>query len=154
MSQYQTAGEIATYLDAVLKTITKANGYETDIGARVFRGKRNVHDEHAPCAVLIEGADRVNQGPSKKEATASIAQDYVLGGYSKCDPDNPNDEAHKIVRDLKKAIFGGTNGTTLGGKVSQIEYRGRDIGPRTDGLPIVFAVIEISITYVERLATP
>lgn len=151
---YQTAGEIAAHLSAVLATVRKVNGYETDIGVRVFRGVRKVQDEQVPCAVLIEGGDRVKQGPSKREATASIEQDYILGGYSPCDADNPNDEAHKIIRDLKKAIFAGGNGTTLGGKVPEITYTGRDIGPRTDGAPIVFALIEVTVTYVERLATP
>lgn len=154
MSQYQTAGEIATYLSTVLATITKANGYETDIGVRVFRGRRNIHDDHVPCAVLIEGRDRVTQGASRREASASIDQDYILGGYVNCDPDNPNDDAHKIIRDLKKALFGGENGTTLNGRVAKVEYTGRDIGPRVDGLPIVFALIQVTITYVERLATP
>lgn len=152
--QFQTAGEIAAELSTVLATITKANGYETDIGTRVFRGARKVQDEQVPCAVLVEGADRVTQGKSVREATAKIEQDYILGGYSPCDPNNPNDEAHKIIRDLKRALFGGGKGTTLGGKVPEIAYNGRDIGPRTDGLPIVFAIIEITVTYVERLATP
>ncbi len=152
--QYQTAGEIAGYLDDLLKTITKANGYETDIGLRVFRGRRAVHDDHVPCAALIEGNDRVTQGDSKKAPTAKITQDYVLTGYSPCDADNPNDEAHAIIRDLKKAVFGGQNGATLGGKVSKVEYRGRDIGPRADGKAIVMALIEVSIDYVEKLDQP
>ena len=41
---------------------------------------------------------------------------------------------------------------SFGGRVKSVEYRGRDIGPRTDGVPIVFAVVHIDVTYVENLA--
>ena len=154
MNEYQTASEIAAYIAGEIGKIKKVNGFETDIGLRVYRGRRDVHDDHVPCAVLIEGKDKVEQSASRREATAKVDQHYALGGYSPCDPDHPNDEAHKIIRDLKRAIFGGDNGTTLNGKVRAVEYKGRDIGPRTDGEPIVFAVIEITVSYVERLAAP
>lgn len=153
-NQYQTAGEIAGYLDTALKTISKANGFETDIGTRVLRGRRAVHDDLVPCAVLIEGDDRVTQAETRKSATAKIKQDYMLIGYSPCDADNPNDEGHKVIRDLKKVIFGGSNGTTLDGKVTLVEYKGRDIGPRADGRAIVMALIQVSIDYVEKLDQP
>lgn len=151
MSQYQRAEDIALDLTSRLATITVANGYETDIGLRVFRGARKVADEQVPCAVLIEGADGVEQAPGRIP-NVKVSQGYVLGGYAQCDVMNPNDMAHKIIRDLKRAIF--TDDTGLGGKVSRIGYRGRDIGPRTDGVPIVFALIEIDVNYVEDLRNP
>lgn len=150
-TQFQTADEIATLLSARLATIREVNGYETEIGARVFRGVRKVEDDQVPCAVLIEGGDTVEQSKSRVPS-ARIQQDYILGGYTTCDPANPNDAAHAVIRDLKKVIFAGD--ATLGGKVPIIEYRGRDIGPRTDGVPIVFALIEITVTYVEDLTNP
>lgn len=151
MSQYQTSEEIALLIADRLGDISVANDYETDIGLKVFRGKRAVMDEQVPCCVLIEGADNVEQGAGRLPV-AKITQQYILGGYNTCDVDNPNDAAHEIIRDLKKAIFIGD--VTLGGKVSKIEYKGRDIGPRTDGTPIVFALIEISVTYIENLTAP
>lgn len=152
MSQFQRAEDIALLIQARMLQITQANGYETDIGSRLLRGARKVDDTWVPCGVIIEGVDRVDNGPSSRTASAKVEQHYVLGGYLKCDPQHPNDAAHKVIRDLKKAIF--ADGTTLGGKVTKVEYKGRDIGPRTDGVAIVFAIIEITVTYVENLGEP
>ncbi len=151
MSLYQTAGEIATALSARLATIKKVNGFETDIGLRVYRGVRKVEDDAVPCAVLIEGSDTVVSRAGKLP-TANIDQGYLLGGYAPCDPNNPNDAAHAIIRDLKKAVFAGN--ATLDGKVPMVTYTGRDIGPRTDGVAIVFALIEVTVNYVENLTAP
>lgn len=152
MSQYQTAGQIASLIESRIELVTVANGYETDIGLKVLRGARKIDDEWVPCATIIEGNDKPEQSHSLKAPSAKIEQHYVLGGYVKCNPQHPNDAAHKVIRDLKKVVFG--DGATLGGKVVKVEYKGRDIGPRTDGVAIVFAIIEIVVTYTENLAEP
>lgn len=146
-----SAPAIASELASRLAQITVANGYVTNIGSKVFRGKRKIEDSAVPCAVLIEAEDMVEDRPGRLPA-AQITQRYVLGGYEQCDPDNPNDMAHSIIRDIKRAVFPGDG--NLGGKVRAVKYRGRDIGPRTDGQPIVFAVVEIDIEYVEDLTNP
>lgn len=147
----QNAELIALEISSRLAAIRLANGCETDIGATVYRGKRKVEDDASPCAVLVEGTDTVTDRPGKM-ATVKIEQSYVLGGYVACDADNPNDAAHGLIRDLKKAMF--SDGGNFGGKVHLVSYKGRDIGPRTDGVPIVFALIEIGVTYIENLAQP
>lgn len=161
MSQVFTrARDVAQHLNDLLSQITIANGYETDIGVRVFRGRRKIDDSHVPCAVLIEGEDT----PTSTQGSASqkITQAYVLGGYAPCDPDHPNDTAHQIISDIKKAVFTVVNPnrqeqisgtTTFGGRVKAVNYKGRDIGPRPDGIPIVFAVVHIDVEFVEQLNT-
>ena len=155
---FTRARDIAAYLSDLLAGITQANGYETDIGLRVFRGKRRIDDDAPPCAVLLEGED--TPGETQGNASQKIAQAYVLGGYAPCDPDNPNDVAHQIISDIKRVVFSrkdltraeqiqGT--TTLGGRVKSVNYKGRDIGPRTDGAAIVFAVVHIEVEFVEQL---
>lgn len=155
---FTRARDIALHLNNLLAGITKANGYETDIGLHVFRGKRKIDDSHVPCAVLIEGEDK--PGETQGPASQQITQSYVLGGYAECDPDQPNDTAHQIIADIKKAIFtvadptraeAISGSTTLGGRVKSVTYEGRDIGPRADGVPIVFAVVHISVVFVEQL---
>lgn len=148
---FTKASEIAVELSARLATIKVADGFHTDIGLRVYRGRRKIDDEMIPCAVLFEGADDVSNPPGHP-IEVKVDQGYVLGGYAKCDPDNPNDTAHLIIKDLKRAVFGGA--ATLGGKVRVVQYNGRDIGPRADGVAIVFAVIEIEVEYAETLLDP
>ena len=152
------ARDVALHLTSLLSAITKANGYETDIGLRVFRGKRKIDDSHVPCAAIIEGED--TPGGTQGPASQQVTQSYVLGGYAECDPDHPNDTAHQIIADIKKAIFTVVDptraetisgSTTLGGRVKSVTYQGRDIGPRADGIPIVFAVVHIDVVFVEQL---
>lgn len=153
------ARDVAIHLTELMAGITTANGYETDLGVRVFRGKRKIDDTHVPCAVIIEGEDK--PGGEQGRGSQQVTQSYVLGGYAECDADHPNDTAHQIISDIKKAVFTNTeatraeqiNGTTsFGGRVKSVTYRGRDIGPRTDGVPIVFAVVHIDVVFVEQLA--
>lgn len=157
---YNKASDIALELSSRLAGITKANGFGTDIGLRVLRGRRTVDDSQVPCSVLIEGEDSIQ---SDDGTSVKLAQRYVLGGYVECDPDAPNDAAHLVLRDIKRAIFKPVElngrvqsqpGITLGGRVLKVSYQGRDIGPRADGVPIVFAVVQIDVHYVEDLSNP
>jgi hypothetical protein len=142
--------DIAEYLTAVLGTIRKANGFNTDIGRLVMRGRRKIDESHIPCAVIIEGEDR--PGNTNGRMVVKIDQDYVIGGYDVCDPDNPNDQAHLIVKDIKKALWrAGVHDLNLGGRVDELRYGGKDIGPRVDGEPVIFAVVHSTVTFSEKL---
>ena len=151
MSIYNKNADVSAAIYSRIAGITKANGAETDIGTRVFRGRRNVDESAIPCAVVIEGLDEPLDRPGKLP-TASIVQRYVIAAYVPCDPNNPNDAAHQAVRDIKRAIFAGDG--NFGGRVLKVTYQGRDIGPRADGLPIVFVTVDIDVEYVEDLTNP
>lgn len=151
MTIYTKASEVAAGVAARIAAITKANGYETDIGLRLFKGRRNVDESAVPCAVLIEGADSPTDRPGKLP-TASITQRFVIAAYVHCDANNPNDAAHEAIRDIKRAIFAGDG--NFGGKVLKVSYAGRDIGPRADGVPVVFVTVDIDVDYVEDLTNP
>lgn len=145
------ASDIALALTTRLSTITKINGYNTDIGTRVMRGRRRIDDNQVPCAVLVEAADSVTPAPGRL-VTAEVKQRYILVGYYQCDPIHPNDTGHLVIKDFKRAIF--HDGVTLGGTVRKVEYKGRDIGPRGDGVDIVCATVEVEVTFAEDLTNP
>jgi hypothetical protein len=148
------AEDIGTDLGARLAACTVALGAETNLGAKVYRGRRHVDDTMIPCSVVIEGDDV--PGRSNVRTDVQLSQRYVLFAYVPCDPDNPNDAAHAAIRDMKRALFNtaGQPDNKLGGKVREIEYLGRDIGPRSDGAAFVLAAIEVGVEYVENLANP
>lgn len=139
-----------------LLTRTVAQGAETDLGASVFRGRRVIDDDQIPCTAIIEGQDEVEENDGSREAQARVKQDYVLLAYVPCSPLNPNDAAHRALRDMKRAVFStdGKADRTLGGKVKRVRYRGRDIGPRGDGAAFVVAALEINVEYAEDLSAP
>jgi hypothetical protein len=151
MTIFTKASEVATNIATRIGTIRVTGGFETDVGSRVFRGRRNVDESAVPCAVIIEGNDTPTDRPGKLP-TVSISQRYVIAAYLSCDPNNPNDAAHAAIRDIKKAIFDGDG--DFGGKVLRVSYRGRDIGPRADGVPVVFVTVDIDVDYVEDLTNP
>lgn len=152
MSLITRAEDVSAELNLRCASRTKLLGAETDIGVRVLRGRRKLDDDMVPCTVIVEGLDTPKMSESSRRATSQTQQSYVLVGYHKCDPDHPNDVGHAIIRDLKRAVF--SDGTTLGERVRNVSYRGKDIGPRGDGVGIVSASIEVMVEFVEDLANP
>jgi hypothetical protein len=153
MTQIITSAEdLGDLIAERLATRTVAAGAETNIGRKVYQGRRKIDDEQVPCSAIIEGLDDVTQADSDRTPKITCWQTYTLVAYDKCDPDHPNKKAHAMIRDMKRAIFG--DGATLGGKVMRVEYAGRDIGPRKDGVDIVMATVTIKVHYTENLMTP
>ena len=149
------ASDIALKLHSRLAQISVANGYNTDIGRYVRRGVLTFDAEAIPLTVMIEGEDTVT---NQRYADVKLTQRYIFEGHmTLLEPQiaNPNDVAHLIIADLKRAIF--SSDLTLDGELldkNQIKYVGRNIGPREEGQARVAASIEIAVTYNENLAEP
>jgi hypothetical protein len=143
------AKNVSLALDARLKTIKKVNGFLTDAGTRVFRGKRRLAEDEIPASVIVEAEDTILD---RMRVKVKLNQQYLLEAHDVCDPDHPNDKAHELLADLKKAVFG--DDLTLGGLCRQILYEGRFIGTREDGVALVFARIVVTVEYAEDLANP
>ena len=148
------ANDVAMAVFARLQNITVANGYATDIGLKAMRGRKRLDESHLPCAVIIERPDSPGKQNMQRDPLVQIGQKYVLEGHAACDPDNPNDVGHKIIADIKKAIWKDklTFGTDQ--KVYTVTYEGKTIAPREDGVAVVSAAVEISIEFVECLSNP
>lgn len=132
--------------------VTVANGYLTDIGLRVLRGRLALDESFLPCAVVVEGDDSIED---QTEIKAKVAQAFIVEGHAECDPDNPNDTAHDIVADLKRAIFDGDR--TFEGFVpgpKGLRYNGKNFGTRPDGTNVVAASIQFTCVFVEDLTNP
>ena len=155
-TSFHSAEDVAAEIKARVERCTVAQGAETNIGraGAVFLGRRKIDESLVPCATIIEADDT----PARNRVTTQyeLAQRYVIFAYEECDPDHPNVAAHKVIRDLKRALFltDGKADTTWGRKVKDVEYIGRDIGPRADGQKWVVAAVEIVVTYVEDLSQP
>lgn len=152
MSNYTKAADVSAEIKRRLQTMRLTNGCETDIGRDVMLGRRKIPgDDQPPCVIVLEGGDDVRDQPGRIP-TVLISQSYVIDGFDKCDPNNPNTKGHSIIRDIKRAIFAGD--ATLGGAVKSVTYIGRDIGPRPDGVALVQARVMISVEFVEDLTNP
>lgn len=146
-----TANDIALALHARLAEIRTANGYETDAGALVYRGRRRLDPSKMPCCVIIEMPDSVRDQQPRRAALSAV---FVLEGHAQCDPDNPNDVGHQLVADIKRAVFRAPLQYADGKPVLSVDYVKRTIAPREDGLAVVSAGVEIKVDYVEQLGEP
>lgn len=154
MTVYVKSAEVAAEVVARLSGITLASGAETDLGTNVKQGKRKLPaEDEIPCCYLIEGGDDVEDTAGRTQsALVKVRQAYVIDAFDACDPDNPNTKAHAMIRDIKRALF--RDGRTFGGKVVEVTYQGRDIGPRPDGVALVQARVMIEVSFAEDLANP
>jgi len=150
MTTYHRAEDVAAEIKQRMERCTVALGAETDLGVKVYAGKRNVDKSMVPCCAILEGDDDPSQ--QGNTTTYHVTQRYMLLAYVPCDPDAPNVAAHQALRDMKRAIF--SDGGRLGDKARKVTYVGRSIGPRSDGEAFVLAILEIDVEYVESVATP
>lgn len=154
------ASQLAAALKARIQTVTKANGYLTDIGAGVFMGRTEINVSELPCTVIVEGDDRVmSEGPSSPTIgvkQVKMGQRFIIEGHTHCDPLNPNDACHDIVEDLQRACFAGDRSFGMRGVVKgdEMAYIGKNFGERPDGSNIIAASIEIEIAYIFDLTKP
>lgn len=140
-----------------LSLIRIANGYASDIGATVFRGRRSISLDHLPCCSIMEAEDEIEkQSPGTGAVhTAPVVfatLPVTIEAHATCDPDHPNVTAHALVADIKRAIFSGD--LTFGNLATHTQYIGRNVGDRESGTDVAFAQVLIKIGCVEDLANP
>lgn len=143
------AKDILASVATRLLNVTVANGYATDCGSRVFKGRRRLDETHIPCIVLAEVDTKVVEGT---RTNVRVTSRYVIEGHSVCDSDNPSDVGHDVISDIKKCIFSGD--LRFGGSVRSVDFISQNIGLREDGLNIVSASIEIDLVFAEDLTSP
>lgn len=153
MSEH-SAEAIGEIVKTRLEKCTVLLGAETNLGAKVYLGRRKIDDTMIPCVTLIEGAD--NPERERRGDEYVIERPYVAFAYIPCDPDAPNAAAHAALRDMKRVLFAvdGKPDINFGGQVKRVDYRGSDIGPRADGASFVVAAIEFVAVYVEKMSAP
>lgn len=150
------AKDLALVIEQRLAGIRTANGYLTDIGAKVFPGKLSLDPSMLPCVVLVEGDDDVL---TQVNMQCRVVLRFIAEGHASCDPERPYDKIHDIIADLKKAIFGGD--VTFGGLVKPsvnntpgLRYTGSGKGEPPDGAVNVTGSIQFECEVVEDLKNP
>lgn len=150
--------EMADIVAARLALIREASGFETDIGRKVYRGRRSVSKDQAPCVTLIENSNDPGESPGRS-LQYNVTQGYTMLAYlllsNPEDQDNPNAVMHRALRDMKRAIWkpdGQREDPNLDGQCRFLHYTGTDMAPRDDGSILAVCALEIAVEYVEILA--
>lgn len=98
--------QIQKNMTAVLQGITIANGYATDIGTDVYRG-RIVYGDEAPVPMLsiLEVPIPLDQDqPAAPTGLSKGPWELMVQGWVKDDRENPTDPAHFLMADVKKCL--------------------------------------------------
>jgi hypothetical protein len=151
------AAAIAAALADRLATIRIANGYHTDAGQTVWRGRTALDPDDLPSITLFEQEDlvesqRVMDSTAPTSIDCNILLPFAIEGSAWCDPDHPNLVGHALIADIKRALFNAD--LTFGGTASHTRYIGRTIGPREGGDHIVTVTVQIQIGSTENIAAP
>ncbi|MNS90006.1 hypothetical protein D3C72_1240400 [compost metagenome] len=145
--------EILQAIKARLATIRTADGYATDIGARVYLGREFGNDEQdpVPLASLHDGGGETKGDMRPHAGTNSCVRSFVVEAFDTCDSDNPLIKAHALIADIKRAVFkdGG-----LGGLVMNLRIVGDRPMPRAAGSKTVCAQVLGAVEYLEKPTAP
>lgn len=157
MSTPSKAAHIAAAVATRLATITRANGYNTDAGLHVWRGRTAIDTAELPSLTLFEQEDQVEaqriiDSPAPTSIDTNLLLPLIIEGSAVCDPDHPNVTGHALVADIKRALFSAD--LKWGGLATHTRYLGRTLGPREGGDDIVTVTVQIRIGYTEDLAKP
>jgi hypothetical protein len=98
--------EIHKRLSEALKEITVANGYVTEVGPNVFRG-RNIFGASDPLPLLsiLEVPIPLDQRePPPDSPDSSGRWELMVQGWVEDDKENPTDPAHVLMADVKRRL--------------------------------------------------
>lgn len=98
--------EIHKRMTDVLKQITKANGYATDIDDHVYRGRLVFGSETPlPALAILEVPIPPDAAPSPPDSTIFDGTwEIMVQGWVEDDRGDPTDPAHVLMADVKKAL--------------------------------------------------
>lgn len=92
--------------DLLATEINGTNGYVSDIGGRVYRGRGFFGDETPlPALSILEAPLPLDQVPTARDNTAQAGPwELVVQGWVKDDRENPTDPAHVLLADVKRCL--------------------------------------------------
>lgn len=139
-----------------LEEIQEDNGYNTNAGNNVYRGRVFLdRDSELPAITIVE----TEENPATADVSGSLVREtvnYQIRGVAQADPDNPLDQGHVLVADIKKALFRAPtiDMERLDGTITNLSYTGRGIFPPEDGSRYVYVEVYLEVTHGEQFGNP
>lgn len=149
------ANTVAEALKAMLAQIRIANGFATEAGAAVYRGKTvGLEEIAAPLLTLFEDECTVL---AQKGTEVIVRAPYVAEASGPCDADNPNAMGQTLAADICRALWPATKNQTLDDLLMDdtgLAYAGHQILPRPPGQASVTVQVKFNATFVFNLSQP
>jgi hypothetical protein len=154
-----TNATVVQIVDAIalrLAAITQDNGYATNAGARVHKGREHIGDDEfsaaAPDALTVLWDSEQKTSELVGCPTVNLAGDFaVVAWLMPTDTSASAAAIDAIVRDIKRALFRADADPTLKNITSGFEYVGAYMVPRLDGLRSARVALELHVTWRDAL---
>lgn len=144
-------------LNAVQAALAQINGdgdYITSAGQRISRGRKvRSREETYPLLIIHEGEETVvkSSGVAQVQNRLPI---MVEGWLEVTDADNPLDDAHELLADIKLCLFPALANTNHPGLIASVAYKGRVIDPPEDGSRYCSVSVFLEFDWVDQLSNP
>jgi hypothetical protein len=144
-----------------LELIRLENGYLTDAGFNVFRGRRTFAVADLPAISVSDAGETPDGGEASNGASMRMRQRIAIEIHALADQDDTGLIIGKMKADVKRCVFtwapnGGMtdciNGVSK--KLGLIVYTGADPTARQDGGESEFVAMNFEATYMEGYGDP
>lgn len=92
-------------LTSALQQITVSNGYRTELGNNVFRGRNRFGEtDPLPMVSILENPEQPESRASNYSGKSLEVNSLIIQGFTKDEFANPTDPAHDLMADVIKVI--------------------------------------------------
>ena len=156
------AARIASVLAARLADIKVINGYETDAGLRVYRGRllSSPEDLGDGPVVTIYPRDAVpTERPIEDALEERVRHELhlsIIGQALPDDDDHPMDTGWALMGDIKRSIFRSISPLIEGGeRISEApEHAGARLAMPEPGERTAVAIVDVTVRYFQQRNNP
>jgi len=143
--------KVTKAVQASLEKITIAEGFETDAGLSITRGRRRISpEENFPLLVIHEGKEEVVG--KRGDTVVHLRLPITIEGFLAVDAMNPLDSSHQLLADIKRSLYPSLSSHR--GLIIQSEYLGREIIPPEDGSSYSSVSVHLAVEWGEELSNP
>lgn len=153
--------DILTVLQSRLAAISVAGGYNTNAGAKVYMGRAFLDaDKDVPSLTLHEGRPTgdgfgfVENTSNNPALGARMSPEYTVEGLIAIGADAQITAAHKLLSDIKKALWGVAECGELAGTLNDHRFVGHAVLPHQAGSNRMAVAVVGAYSYIENFAAP
>lgn len=138
---------------ARLGAIKPDDSFNTDAGARVFRGKRSPDVTDCPCIVLWDDGETPDKETGNNRAM-SVSQRLLIIGHVAAGAEDGGAMAGHLKADIKRALFQSAPLADDDGSIGELFYKGATTSAREDGADTEYVSVNAEAKYREVIGNP